>query len=187
MAHMWEAESQPQPEPEPELTSNVAVAPVGGSANMVPKTVVHCHDHSADAGAASDAQVLGAERETRHIHIVTPLPRGNNTMYRFDISGMLYGAGCLPIDLIYTGYTYEGTLPELPADVRAFDAHGTAGKLEQYYHSSKGTLVLKFGPVNRYCNGFSVSYQGHYSNASDGLPEGGRRYSVICSKDDRQL
>ena len=44
-------------------------------------------------------------------------------------------------------------------------------------------LVLKFGPVNRYCIGFSVSYQGHYQNAEDGLGE----YSVTFTAEDSRI
>ena len=57
--------------------------------------------------------------------------------------------------------------------------------MNQYYKGD-GKLVLVFGPINRYCNGFSLYYQGHYyvnhSNGDD--PKG---YSMVVTSTQAHL
>jgi hypothetical protein len=153
---------------------------------MVAQTLVLRHDHAQSAAAAGDEQRTDAEHAPRYVHIKTPLRQGRNTMNRYDIVGMIFGSGCAPLDLTFLSYTYEASLPALypgpPACPPSIDRNGNAGQLSQYY-GSDGTLVLKFGPVNRYCIGFSVSYQGHYQNAEDGLGE----YSVTFTAEDSRI
>jgi hypothetical protein len=89
--------------------------------------------------------------------------------------------------LTFAGYTYHVPAAETNKLYKPTQTGGDAYLpmiiLSQYYHSESGNLVLKFGPVNRYCNGFTVSFQGHYQNARDGLGQ----YQVICIAEDRTL
>ena len=52
-------------------------------------------------------------------------------------------------------------------------------EMKQYYLRDD-RLVIFFGPINRYCNGFSVYYQGHfrYSHELGANPDG---YSIIVT------
>jgi hypothetical protein len=145
---------------------------------MVPRTLVHSFEQ-------------GCVRGPAFYHILTPVAK-HCTMYRFDVSGVNFGfhedprlppipdaKGCKPLDLTFTGYTK----PSYRMDFFQHDQHGNAGALSQYYHSTRKCVVLKFGPVDRYCNAFSVHYQGHFCNAMDGLGA----YRVVCTADDVEL
>eukprot|EP01047_Picozoa_sp_COSAG01_P077202 COSAG01_NODE_13819_length_1530_cov_3.316562_3_plen_108_part_00 len=100
---------------------------------------------------------------------------------------ILFGLGNKPLDLTFAGYTYGhrtyAGANKLYKPTQTSLHQPCKIILSQYYHSESGNLVLKFGPVNRYCNGFTVSFQGYYQNARDGLGQ----YQVICTAEDRTL
>lgn len=60
--------------------------------------------------------------------------------------------------------------------------------MSQYYQGNN--LVLKFGPINRYCNGFALYYQGHYgSYGYENIVKGtkGDLYKVIVTANEGNL
>ena len=89
-------------------------------------------------------------------------------MYRFDITGFLYGIQ-RPIDITWIGYNYARS-PEAPIKTFHFNRYKEEYNLtiSQYYRKD-GTLVLYFGPINRYFNGFELYYQAHTGAMENGL------------------
>ena len=83
-------------------------------------------------------------------------------MYRFDLEGYAYGQG-VPLDLVWTGYSYTNE-PTFLTHTCEYNRNRDLIdlKLNQYFKGDK--LVISFGPINRYCNGFSLYYQAHYNN-----------------------
>jgi hypothetical protein len=83
-------------------------------------------------------------------------------MYRFDLEGYAFGAA-QPLDLIWCGYNYHDD-GKIHKQVNLNRNSGQEIKeIGQYYQ--RNNLVLKFGPINRYCSSFSLYYQGHFSSA----------------------
>jgi hypothetical protein len=84
-------------------------------------------------------------------------------MYRFDLEGYAYGAA-LPLDITWCGYNWPSN--KIVSEVNYNRNTNQANiKVEQYYQGNN--LVLKFGPINRYCNAFCLYYQGHYGSAEN--------------------
>ena len=99
-------------------------------------------------------------------------------MYRYDLIGYAFGAQKL-LDISWVGYNYNKS-PQKPVHVEVKNRNADTFEIpyiSQYYKRDQ-YLVLVFGPINRYCNGFSLYYQGHYFRNHDkgADPEG---YSMI--------
>ena len=107
-------------------------------------------------------------------------------MYGFYLEGYAYGAA-LPIDITWCGYNYiDGTCLQQVNKNR--NSEQTSVKISQYYQGNN--LVLKFGPINRYCNGFALYYQGHYgSYGYENIVKGtkGDLYKVIVTANEGNL
>ena len=99
-------------------------------------------------------------------------------MYRFDLIGYAYYIS-QPLDITWVGYTRYNTKPIHVSTINRNEVLYKIDYISQYYKRD-GRLVLVLGPISRYCNGFSLYYQGHYStNYKDGLNTDG--YSLIAS------
>jgi hypothetical protein len=119
-----------------------------------------------------------------YFHIVTPIHGASDVMYKYTIDGYCYAAG-QSLDLVFVGYAYHHTNSSAP-HLASSESHGAFSppKMTQYYHSSvTHNVVLMFGPLNRYCLGFSVSYQGHYRHAESGIGA----YTVQATATDARL
>jgi hypothetical protein len=81
-------------------------------------------------------------------------------MYRFDLEGYAYGAS-QPLDITWCGYNYNDANIHQKVNLNR-NSGQTIKEINQYYQGNN--LVLKFGPINRYCNCFCLYYQGHYSS-----------------------
>ena len=80
-------------------------------------------------------------------------------MYRFDLVGYSY-AEKTPLDFTWVGYPYErdGKFKQTAAINRSLRKIG----LTQYF---KDDLVyLRFGPISRNHNSFTLYYQGYFKN-----------------------
>ena len=99
-------------------------------------------------------------------------------MYRFDLVGYAYGIG-KPLDITWVGYNYREK-PEKPIATDAENHHENKYKLtlDQYY-TRDGWLVLFFGPISRYVNGFELYYQAHNYRIKNGLKL--EEYKVIVT------
>jgi hypothetical protein len=138
--------------------------------NCVPETLVHMHDHGPDADAAGDPIEKGHEHRPTYFHIHTPITRNSHTMFRFKIEGYLYSS-CQQLDITFCGYTYPPTSAQgkVHCPVQVLNKGPDNVKLRQYYSSHDvDRLTLAFGPVCRYCFSFSVKYQGHGANVTQG-------------------
>ncbi len=102
-------------------------------------------------------------------------------MYRYDLTGFAYGMS-QPLDLTWIGYNYvHGNSPVHTQTVNRNKDLYKISYMSQYYRSAK-RLVLIFGPINRYCNGFSLYYQGHYgNNFKNGGNVDGYEIQVTCT------
>lgn len=67
------------------------------------------------------------------------------------------------MDITWCGYNYTDS--QIYQKVNLNRNTNQTLKIDQYYQGNN--LVLKFGPINRYCNSFSLYYQGHYSNPTN--------------------
>lgn len=81
-------------------------------------------------------------------------------MYRFDLEGYAYGAA-QPLDITWCGYNFNDAKIYQKVNLNR-NSGQTIKEIDQYYQGNN--LVLKFGPINRYCNCFCLYYQGHYSS-----------------------
>jgi hypothetical protein len=133
----------------------------------VPHACVHFHDHAHMCVLAGDAQVKGQEHRQTYFHVRTPIKAKSSIMFHIKIEGYVY-SGSHAIDATFCGYMYAAQPKTVYSKVSTLNQGPVATKLEQYVTESDGHLVLKFGPVRRYCFGFSVRYQGHYHNSSQG-------------------
>jgi hypothetical protein len=102
-------------------------------------------------------------------------------MYRFKVVGYAFGAKA-PLDLAYVGYTYagDGSIRSSHSCIQTSQAHIQSAVQTSQYFSQDDHVVLKFGPISRYCAGFSVKYQAHYQNQTQGLEP----YAVRASQTD---
>ena len=103
-------------------------------------------------------------------------------MYRFDLEGYSFGSGT-PLDITWCGYNYTNV--EVPMNQSNYNRNESLQKINtitQYYKGTEKRLVLEFGPINRYCNGFSLYYQGHYyqSHIQNGLKF--EEYKIVVTK-----
>ena len=74
-------------------------------------------------------------------------------MYRFDITGYMFGIG-RPLDITWVGYNYDDH-PDNPIKTFHYNKYKDEYSLNiKQYYKNDGTLVLYFGPINRYRNGF---------------------------------
>ena len=146
----------------------------------VPKTLVLTFDHCAQSLEALDP-FIGTNKPV-YYHIVTPLQRGDHVMFRYDLVGFSYGA-VQAMDITWCGY--NGNNPFV-AKVVNVNRNENLYKLPlKSYYKKDGTLVLSFGPINRYCNGFELYYQGHYRKYRKGLDRD--QYKIIVSYNDHEL
>ena len=104
-------------------------------------------------------------------------------MYRFDLTGYAFGMG-RPIDITWVGYNY--TSVEKPIYDCCVNRNENLYKLSvKHYYKADGTVVLNFGPIDRYCNGFELYYQGHYQNYMNGIES--NKYKVIVTHSEHEL
>ena len=143
-----------------------------------PETLVLTFNHSSDAAKIQDTQIKGHESANRYYHIFTSIKPKSYVMYRFQLKGFAYGCA-KPLDIIWCGYTK--TENKINKEVNV-DLHKIGFKVEQYLSKSKNRLCLKFGPINRYCNGFALYYSAHYNNVKQGLNFD--EYHIIATKED---
>ena len=101
-------------------------------------------------------------------------------MYRFQLTGYAYGFG-VPLDITWVGYTYVDGLTRL--STRSMS--GIQDLTVDQYIGKDDMLYLRFGPLNRYCNGFSLTYQGHYQHPEVGL--NATEYKVTVTPDNTPL
>ena len=136
-----------------------------GSNQFVADTLVLAIDHVSQARQLSDIEVRGQEWANRYYTIRTPLTAGSRVMYRYTMIGYSYGVA-KPLDCVWVGYLYNR---KLDAPIKTFTncKYYTGAKATTYMED--GFLVLKLGPISRYCNAFEVHYQGHFANATMGL------------------
>ena len=132
--------------------------------NYQAEQLVFAFDHAHEAKEAQDQQIQGYESANRYYHISTPIEQNSCVMYRFQLKGYAYGCA-KPLDIIWCGYTY--TNGKIVNGVNT-DLHNIGFKVSQYINSNK-RVCLKFGPINRYCNGFALYYSAHYNNVKQGL------------------
>ena len=141
---------------------------------FIPERLVYLFSHGHDISESDDpyGPLLGCGigNSTCHspiyYHIITPLTHNSDLMYRFTVRGYAYGIASA-LDLLYLGYTFADDHIKIERPV-LFDLHNSAGNMEQYI-GSNGTVVLKFGPIARYFNGFALYYQGYLEGAEIGL------------------
>lgn len=146
------------------------------------QTCVLSFNHASEAEAACDPEVKGKEWAERYYHIITPIASKSGIMYRFDVKGFSYGMG-KPLDIIFCGYSYNDGKIHQKCET---DLHQLGFKMDQYFSQTRNNcLVLKFGPIKRYCNGFALYYSAHYSNVKKGLAYD--KYKVIVTADDGQI
>ena len=104
-------------------------------------------------------------------------------MFRYDLIGYSYGA-VQPIDITWCGY-----VSDRPAVHRATNVNRNENLYKlplRSYFKKDGTLVLSFGPIYRYCNGFELYYQGHFKkNHGTGLERD--KYRIIVQYIDQDL
>ena len=86
----------------------------------------------------------------------------------------------LPLDLTWVGFNnIEGGDAPTHAKGKNRNKDDFDIPMDQYYKTDE-SLVLKFGPIDRYCIGFSLYYQGHVrKNHEKGANIGG--YSMIVT------
>ena len=132
---------------------------------VTPKTLVYNFDHC--SFQQYDVHDPGQEDQhsaPRYYHIITPLKKTDRLMYRYDLTGYAYGLS-RPLDILWIGYVYP---PRPNAPIYTFEKNMhpediNISYMSQYYRRD-GSLVLVFGPINRYCNGFSLYFQGHFGD-----------------------
>ena len=111
------------------------------------------------------------------------MKKEDTTMYRFDLTGYAYGIG-KPIDITWVGYNYTNV--EKPIHDSCINRNENLYKLNiRHYYKKDGTLVLNFGPIDRYCNGYELYYQGHYKNFMNGLKK--EKYQVVVTHSEHEL
>ena len=104
-------------------------------------------------------------------------------MYRFDLEGYAFGAAS-PMDITWCGYNYiDGTCIQQVNKNR--NSQQTSVKISQYYQGNN--LVLKFGPIDRYCNAFCLYYQGHYCLENIAKGAKGDLYGITVTASDGNL
>ena len=133
-----------------------------GPNNLIPKSLVKTFSHSSQASECQDSQIVGQQYSPKYYHIRTPLTKADSVMFRFDLEGYAYGAA-LPLDITWCGYNCTDNTIQQQVNLNRNPSQTI--KISQYYQGNN--LVLKFGPINRYCNGFCLYYQGHYSNQTN--------------------
>lgn len=143
------------------MTTNIGSTNKVGSNTVLPKTLVYTFSHSYQAEQCHDPQVIGSSYAERYYHIRTPLQKADLVMFRFDLEGYAYGAS-QPLDITWCGYNYENKEYIHQSNINR-NSGQTINNISQYYQGNN--LVLKFGPINRYCNSFCLYYQGHYHSA----------------------
>eukprot|EP01083_Nonionella_stella_P112263 330027_1 len=149
------------------------------SNSFQPEELVFTFNHVRDAKAAQDEQMKGFESANRYYHITTPIEQNSCVMYRFQLKGYAYGSAN-PLDLVWCGYTSNNIIQK-PVNV---DIHKIGVQVSQYIASNK-RVCLKFGPINRYCNGFAVYYSAHYCKATQGLDYD--KYAIRATAEDGQI
>mmetsp|Transcript_57301 Transcript_57301/g.91226 ORF Transcript_57301/g.91226 Transcript_57301/m.91226 type:complete len:171 (+) Transcript_57301:3-515(+) len=145
-----------------------------------PEELVFTFSHAQQAAEAHDIQIKGHESANRYYHIATPIEQNSCVMYRYQLKGFAYGCA-KPLDIIWCGYTYTNGAIVKPVNV---DLHKIGFKVEQYINSNK-RVCLKFGPINRYCNGFALYYSAHYHKVKQGLDV--KQYSIKAVAEDGTL
>eukprot|EP01084_Bolivina_argentea_P188660 324704_1 len=142
-----------------------------------PETLVFTFSHVYQAKEAQDQQIKGFETANRYYHIQTSVKADSCVMYRFQLKGYAYGCS-KPLDIIWCGYPYGDGKIVNQVNV---DLHNIGFKMGQYISSSK-QVCLKFGPINRFCNGFALYYSAHYANVKQGLKLD--EYSIVATAED---
>ena len=135
-----------------------------GADNFVPERLVYFYFDGSNSWCTNNACST-----PYYYHIVTPLYGSSGTMYRYTARGYAYGA-VQALDLVYVGYTYYAD--EVILHKQEYDMQGNQIGMEHYlglYGTHINKLILKFGPIDRYFDGFALYYQGYYLNASLGL------------------
>eukprot|EP01083_Nonionella_stella_P232107 819113_1 len=140
-----------------------------------PEELVFTFDHYHQAKAVGDEEVKGFASANRYYHILTPIQENSDVMYRFQLKGYAYGCAS-PLDIIWCGYTYNQISQQVNVDL-----HHIGFKVSQYLSSDK-RVCLKFGPINRYCNGFALYYSAHYNKVKVGLDLD--KYSIRVTAED---
>ena len=118
-----------------------------------------------------------------YYHIITPLHKSDHVMFRYDLTGYSYGE-VQPIDITWCGYNYNKPTINRASNV---NRNENLYKLPlRSYYKKDGTLILSFGPIYRYCNGFELYYQGHFrNNHGKGLER--EKYRIIVRYIDHDL
>ena len=104
-------------------------------------------------------------------------------MFRFDLTGYSYGIA-KPLDIIWCGYNYRNVPTPFREYIKNVHESEQDFDIKQYYQKD-GRLVLYFGPIDRYRNGFELYYQGHYRKYRKGLDRD--QYKIIVSYNDHEL
>jgi len=149
------------------------------SGRYQPKSLVLTFSHAHQAARVGDIQVRGYEHANRYYHIITPLKNETCVMYRYRLEGYAYGCS-KPLDIIWCGYTYIKGLTHCCAT----ELHNIGVNVTQYI-SGSNRVVLKFGPISRYCNAFELYYAAHYNNVQMGLKL--NEYEIIVTKEDGKI
>ncbi|MBF0299732.1 MAG: hypothetical protein HQK51_13490 [Oligoflexia bacterium] len=121
-------------------------------------------------------------------HILTPIRVKGSEMFRYDLHGYAYWDS-YPIDLTWVGYAYSGSDDFIKTS--AVDHNNFALKDPNFkvsmYKTTKGFLVLKFGPMSNYYNSFSLDYQSGSTGEQIGTDHANKNYRVVLSNDDTTL
>ena len=98
-------------------------------------------------------------------------------MFYYNLFGYSYGIGDA-IDLRWVGYNFANNGKIEKENHR--DVFGNSGGvMDAYYRSDNQHLVLKFGPIRRYFNGFALKYQGYTrENVINGLNSTGYSMNI---------
>ena len=147
-----------------------------------PRTLVLTFDHCVQGLEAGDP-FYNVGNEKVYYHFITPIFKGDNSMFRYDLVGYAYGPG-KALDITWCGYNYNGPHVGKPVNINR-----NKGEYElevRSYYKNDGRLVIVFGPIEKHCNGFELYYQGHFGSK---FRKGEERenYSIIVAHIDRNL
>lgn len=151
------------------------------------EATVFVFEQSKDQNDAGDVQIAGQEWAQRYYHIFTPLVSSDAVMFHFNLVGYSYGIG-EALDLVWVGYNYYGTNDFY--NVNTHDIFDNSGGMDIYYQTQNltsiyKTVVLKFGPIKRYYNGFELRFMGYGTRASNGYDKD--KYYVKITDSDTQF
>ncbi|MBF0311958.1 MAG: hypothetical protein HQK50_08480 [Oligoflexia bacterium] len=129
----------------------------------------------------------GSEWKTAWYHLFTPVKNKGQEMFRYDLHGYSYAEG-MPLDLTWVGYYYFHY--DDFNQQHALDRSNMISKQPDFkvsmYTTKKGFLVLKFGPISRYHNSFTLDYQSG-SNGPRETDHSAQNYRAVITDGDVEL